>query len=224
MGGLCQHEACQGELARRWVACLEDERRVDPTEHRVIGRFAGAQIGERVFALARVRRFGTDLEQDGHVRRRRDPVEPAEPAPAAGAGYVHQRVVEIPIHDEDALPHRLDVQSVAQEDEQVDRVDEPAQPQAPDDRVAEPFQLAQEPRTPGDLVERDRPRGTIRWGARERIPDGAQDCVQADIAIHVQHGDRAVAALQLALEPGDQARFARAVESRERDQHAGFTT
>ena len=224
VGGLAQYDAHEGALARGGIARLKHERPIHPAEDRTVGRFAGAQIGERVFALARVGRFGADLEQDGHVRSRGDAVQPAEPAPAARAGDVHQRVVEVPIHDEDPLPHCLDVQPVAQEDEQVDRVDETAERPAPDDRVAQALQPAHEPRTPGDLLERDGPRRPVPRGAGKRVPEDAQYRIQADIAVHVEHRDRAVTTLQLALEPGDQARFARAVQSRESDQHARFTT
>src|SRR5207302_4524494 len=198
-----QHDSHEGALARGGIARLKHERPIHPAEYSAIGGFAGAQIGERVFALARVGRFGADLEQDGHVRRRGDAVQPAEPAPAARAGDVHQRVVEVPIHDEDPLPHYLDVQPVAQEDEQVDGVDETAQRPAPDDRVAQALQPAHEPRTPGDLLERDGPRRPDSRGAGERVPDDAQYRIQADIAVNVEHRDRTVATPQLALEPGD---------------------
>src|SRR5207245_10611555 len=95
-----------------------------------------------------------------------------------------QRVVEVPIHDEDPLPHCLDVQPIAQEDEQVDRVDETAERPAPDDRVAQALQPAHEPRTPGDLLERDGSRRPVPRGAGTRVPADAQYRIQADIAVH----------------------------------------
>ena len=224
VSGFSQHDAHQGALARHEVARLQHERPLDPAEDGAVRGFTGAQIAERVFALARVSRFGADLEQDGHVRGGGDAVQPPEPTPAARAGDVHQRVVEVPIHDEDPLAQRLDVQPVTQEDEQIDRIDETAERPAPDERVAETLQPAHEPRAADDLLERDGPRRSVPRGAGERVPDDAQYRIETDVAVHVEHGDRAAAALQLALEPGDQARFARAVQSREGDQHARFTT
>src|SRR2546430_17221460 len=90
----------EGLPGRAQPAVAEPHGRRDPRKDVLIRDPATPQVFHRIFALAAEALFGSDVEEDRHGRGRREAGQPPGTRPVTTVGHVHQRVVEIPIHDQ----------------------------------------------------------------------------------------------------------------------------
>src|SRR5947208_1135178 len=178
------------------------------------------QVRDGIRALAGKPVLGTDVQEDRQIGGGREPLQQPQPAPGPVVGHIDERVVEIPVHDEHLLAQLFDVDAVDEKDEEIHRVDEPAEWLVPQDRIADPPVGGTEPaRRSGGGRRRRSVRRDGAAAPADAIPQGAQVGVHADVIVDMKHGYAAMLLLERDLETLDQRGFAGAVEARKRDQH-----
>src|SRR5881394_2042524 len=129
-------------------------------------------------------------------------------------GDVHERVVEIAVHDHHTPADGLVIQAIGEEEDEVERVDHAPEEFAPEQRVT-------------DAVQGTRPAGSDDGGGgstAQLVPQPPEVGVYTDVVVHVEYDHAPVLPLQRLLQPAHQRGLAGAVEAGKRDQHRLTTT